>query len=154
MPQALRRVAGALRVSREPLHLFSACRADYLEPDVNPLEICGGVIDVVLFGVAKRGPHVGGGVVDGYLVQWREPRHLSQQSKRSAHHQELERGRALFGAAANQRLVCLDDELAHTPFEVDILDNSRHSARRDSALGRLLRAHLRSKAFDFAHLLL
>ena len=154
MPEALSRMTRPLGVRREPAHLFSVCGADYPELDVDLLEPRGCIIDVVLLSVAKRGPHIGRGIVDLDLVERREPRHLGEQSKGCAHHQKLKRGSALFGTATSKRLVGLDGELAHVPFEVDVIDDPRHRACGDSPLGRFFGAHLGTKAFDVAHLLL
>jgi len=135
MPEALSRMTRPLGVRREPAHLFSVCGADYLELDVDLLEPRGGIVDLD-------------------LVERREPRHLGEQSKGCGHHQKLKRGRALFGTATSKRLVGLDGELAHVPFEVDVIDDPRHRACGDSPLGRFFGAHLGTKAFDLAHLLL
>jgi hypothetical protein len=91
MAQALGRVAGSLRVSGEPAHLLGAGRADHVKFDGHVLEPGRCVVDVVLLGVAKRGADVSGRIFDRYLVQRREPRQLREQSKRCAHHQELQR---------------------------------------------------------------
>jgi hypothetical protein len=153
MPQALGRVAGPLRVRGQPLNLLRACRADYLELDGDLFEVGVRLIDVVLFGVAKGRPDVSRRVIDRYLVERREPRQLREQSKCDAHHEELQRRRALFGAAASQGLVCLHSELAHAALEVDVLDDPRHGACCDIAVVRRLGAHLNPQALDLAHLL-
>ena len=91
MAQALRRVACALGVRGEPLYLFGAGRAHDVQLDGHLIEVRRRVVDVVLLSVAKRCPHIGGRVVDLHFVEWREPRHLGEQSKSCPHHQELER---------------------------------------------------------------
>jgi len=154
MTQALRRMAGALSVRGQQLHLLGAGGTHDLKLDLDLFEIGRRIVDVVLLGVAERPADVGAGVIDLDFVEWREPRQLREQSKGGAHHQELQRRRALFGAATSERLVRLDDELAHATLEVDILDDPRHRARRDVSLLGRLGAHLGAQPLDLPHLLL
>ena len=78
MAQALGRMARALGMCGQTLNLLGGRGAHDLELDINPLEVRGRVIDVVLLGIAEGRTHIGAGVINRYAVEWREPRHLSQ----------------------------------------------------------------------------
>src|SRR5205085_467065 len=92
-------------------------------------------------------------IVDLDPVERREPRHLREQSKGGADHEELQRRGALLGPAACQWLIGLDHELSHPALEVDILDDACDSAGCGRALGGPLGTHLRPHALDLVHLL-
>src|SRR5712692_7403235 len=117
--QALGRMAGALGVRGQLAHLLRACRADDVQLDGHLLEVGWRVVDVVLLSVAEGGADVGGGILDRDLVEGREPRQLGEQSKRGADHQVLKRRCTLLRAAASERLIGLDCELAHAALEVN-----------------------------------
>jgi hypothetical protein len=151
--QRLRRVAGTLGMGHELTHVGARSGAHDRERDRHFLEIGWGVVDIVLLRVSEGCPNVSRGVLDGDLVEWREPRQLGQQSKRRPHHQVLERRRSLVGAATRQRLVGLDDELSHPSLEVDVAQDPRHRPGRGSPLLRRFGAHFLSQAEDLGHLL-
>jgi len=71
-------------------HRIARRTADEGEFDADLFEVSRGIIDVILFGIPESRPYVGGGILDGNLVERREPRHLGQQSKGGAHHDVLE----------------------------------------------------------------
>lgn len=153
MPKALGGMTSPLCMGCQLLDLLGIGWAHDLQLDGYVLEIRRRVVDAVLLGVPKSCPDVGGRVIDRYLVEWREPRQLGEQSKRRPHHQELERGRSLLGATAHERLIRLDRELAHAALEVDVVDDLRDCSRRDRALLGRFGAHLRAQALDLVHLL-
>jgi hypothetical protein len=145
-------MAGTFGVRGQPPHVVSRGRAYDLEADDDLLEVRGGVVDAVLLGVAKRGADVCRRIVDRDLIERREPRQLGEQSKRGPHHQELKRRCALLGSTTSERLIGLDDELAHPALEVHILDNPSHGSCGDDTVLGPLGAHLRTQAFDVTHL--
>jgi hypothetical protein len=98
-------VAGTLGVGRQTPDLVRICRADNIEPDDHLFEVRRRVVDAIFLGVAKGRPNVRRRVVDGNLIQRREPRQLGEQSKRGPHHQKLQRRGALFRATPRKRLV-------------------------------------------------
>ena len=153
MAQALRGMTSALCMGCQLLDLLGIGGARDLQLDGYVLELRRRVVDAVLLGVPKSCPDVGGRVIDRYLVEWREPRQLGEQSKRRPHHQELERGRSFLRASACERFIRLDRELAHAALEVDVLDDLRDRSSRHSALLRRFGAHLRTQALDLVHLL-
>ena len=86
----MRGVAGTLRMRDQLSHRIARRTADDGQFDADLFEVSRGIIDVILFGIPKSRPYVRGGILDGNLVQRREPRHLGQQSKRGAHHDVLQ----------------------------------------------------------------
>ena len=91
MAERLRGVAGTLGMGDELAHAGARCATHDRERDRHLLEIGRGVVDVVLLRVSEGRPNVSRRVLDGDLVEWREPRQLGQQSKGRSHHQVLER---------------------------------------------------------------
>jgi hypothetical protein len=100
MPQRLRRMAGALRVGDQFADLLGGRRARDREGDRHLLEVGRSVIHIVLFRVAEYAAHVSRRVVNGHLVQWREPRQLGEESEGDAHHEVLQGRGPEVGAAA------------------------------------------------------
>ena len=90
VPKRLRGVAGTFRMRDQLSHRIARRTADEGEFDADLFEVSRGIIDVILFGIPESRPYVGGGILDGNLVERREPRHLGQQSKGGAHHDVLE----------------------------------------------------------------
>ena len=146
-------MAGPLGVPSKTAHPMRRRRRVDGQPDVDAFEIRRLVVNVVLFRVEERGPHVGRGIQNWHVVQRREPRHLGEQSKGGSHHQVLQWARALFGAAAGGRLVRLDHETTHAPLQVDVVQNPRRRTCGHPPLVARFAGEVRSDSLDLASLL-
>ena len=146
-------MAGTLGVRNQLAHLVSRRRARDHEGNGDLLEVGWSVVHVVLLGVAEGGTHISGRIGDGYLVQWREPRQLGKESEGDAYHEVLQGRWTEIRSAARDRLIGLHGELAHAPFEMDVLDDPRYCACCDGRLIGWQRIELRAQAPNLAHLL-
>ena len=90
MAQRLCGVTGTLGMCDELTYLLCVCRAGYGEGDCHVLEIRRCVIDIILFGVMKARSNVRRSVINGYVVEWREPRQLSKESEGDTNHKVLQ----------------------------------------------------------------
>jgi hypothetical protein len=76
--ESLSRVTRSLGMADEPPNLIGSSLTRDCERNRHLLEIGRRVIDVVFLRVAKCAPNISGCVLDGNLIERREPRHLSQ----------------------------------------------------------------------------
>jgi hypothetical protein len=127
-------VAGSFGVLDQCADLARRCRRVNLQLDVDPLEERRFPVNVVLLGVEEGGPNVSRGVEDRDLVQRREPRRLGEQSKGGANHQVLQWAGTQLSTASSQGLIRLDNKTAHAALEMDVLENARDRASRDTPL--------------------
>lgn len=93
-------MARAFRMGDKPLHLFCWRRACHGQRDGHALKVRWRIVHIIFLSVPKGRTHVGRGVIDWRIIEWREPRQLSEQSESHAHQEELQRGCPLLGTAA------------------------------------------------------
>jgi len=119
-------VTAALRVGDELADALGRGRALDGHGEGDFVEGGAGTFETELVGDIEATADIDPGILDGHIVERREPRHLGQESERRSHQEVRERrGPRVFSAPLG-RLVGFEAEPPDRPFQMHVLDDSGH----------------------------
>jgi len=135
LAQGLSSMTGPFGVLDEETYLFGRGRAAHGDGVGDVLEGAMRTRHAELVRYVKFGPDIGLYLFQGYVVEWREARHLGEQAERGTGDEVLQRGRPQLSSTAYSWFVGFKTEFADAALDMHVLKQLGHGADGGFAAG-------------------